>query len=70
MKIFCLATLDNKAQLNNLCECIQIAGGTSKVLENDVSVDFEGTPAKCELIIKLFEHYHRHTIYSETDNPS
>lgn len=68
MKIYCVATLDNNQQIDNLCECIKIIGGTPRVSGNDVDVEFEGLDEKCELIMELFEQYTRHGIYSESHN--
>lgn len=68
MKVYCVATLDNKQQIDNLCECIKIIGGTPKVCVTDVEVEFEGSEEKCELIMELFEQYTRHGIYSESHN--
>ena len=67
MRLFCVATLDNKAQIENLCECVRIIGGDPKVCVGDVSVEFEGSKDKCELIMELFEQYTRYGIYSESD---
>ena len=67
MRVFCVATLDNQAQIDNLCECISIIGGDPKVCLCEVSVEFEGSKDKCELMIELFEQYTRHGIYSESD---
>lgn len=68
MYVFCTATLDNKAQIDNLCECIKIVGGVPNVCLGDVNVEFEGTEEKCELLMQLFEHYTRHGIYTEKSN--
>lgn len=68
MKVYCVATLDNKQQIDNLCECIKIVGAEPKVCVGDVSVEYEGDKEKCELLMEIFEQYSRHGIYSETDN--
>ena len=68
MRVYCVATLDNKLQIDNLCECIKIVGAEPKVCVGDVSVEYEGNEEKCELLISLFEQYTRHGIYTETEN--
>jgi len=68
MRVYCVATLDNKAQIDNLCQCIKIIGATPNVCMGDVNVEYEGSKEKCELLIELFEHYTRHGIYTETEN--
>lgn len=67
MRVFCVATLDNKAQIDNLCECISIIGGDPIVCSSEVTVEFEGSKDKCELMMELFEQYNRHGIYSESE---
>ncbi len=67
MTVYCVANLDNKDQIDNLCECIKILGGEPIVRFGDVSVDYKGTKAQCEKFIELFEHYHRHGIYTEDE---
>ena len=67
MRVFCVASLDNKVQIDTLCECIRIIGGDPQVCLGDVNVEFEGSKEKCELMIELFEQYTRHGIYSESD---
>ena len=68
MRVFCVATLDNDQQIENLCECITIVGGKPEICFSDVTVEFEGSKEKCELMMELFEQYTRHGIYSETSN--
>lgn len=67
MRVFCVASLDNKTQIDNLCECIKIIGGDPQVCLGEVTVEYDGTKEKCELLIELFEHYTRHGIYSEEE---
>lgn len=65
MKIFCLATIENPEQRETLVLSLRALKVIPFIQHDDISVDYEGAEDKCELIIKLFEHYHRHTIYSE-----
>ena len=68
MKVYCVAALDNKQQVDSLCDGIKNIGATPKVCVTDVEVEFEGSEEKCELIMELFEQYTRHGIYSESHN--
>lgn len=65
MIFYGVATVRNKTQLDNLCECIRILGGDPKSSLNDVVVEFEGTEDECDIFTKLFEHYPDHGIYTE-----
>jgi hypothetical protein len=58
----CSATIDNKEQLENLCECIRIIGGEPKVNKNTVSVKVPYESEAATKLIMLFEHYWRHEI--------
>ena len=66
MKIYCVANLDNKQQIENLCLCLGIVGANPIVDKSSVTVEYEGHKEKCDLIIQIFEHYPRHGIYSES----
>lgn len=66
MKIYCAATLENKMQFDNLCQCIEILGGEPNTSFNDVMLEYEGDRETCESFIELFEHYPHHGIFTET----
>lgn len=63
MIIYCEATIENPAQRDNLCECINIIAGIAKVENDKVKLEFEGSKEKCELLINLFEQYPRHGMF-------
>ena len=65
MRVFCVATLDNQPQIDNLVQCIEIIGGKPIVNGTDVLVEFDGEKSKADKLIELFEHYSRHGIYTE-----
>ena len=65
MLFYGVATIDNKQQRDNLCECITILGGEPKVSSCDVSVEYRGSKDECDKFISLFEQYHRHGVYTE-----
>lgn len=65
MRVSCVATIDNKEQRQNLCECITLLGGVPEINGTDVSVDFADNKEKCEIMISIFEQYPRHGIYEE-----
>lgn len=62
MIIYCEAFVTNPVQQENLIECIEILGGTPKVVNDKISVEYEGTPEECDIYASLFEHYTRHGI--------
>lgn len=68
MRVFCVATLDNYTQIDNLCDQVRKIGGEPTVCLGDVTVEYEGNKEKCEKIMELFEQYTRHGIYTNEES--
>ena len=62
MLVSCTALIDNEAQIENLCQCIEILGGKPEVDGCSVGVAYEGNQVTAEKFIELFEHYPFHNI--------
>lgn len=58
----CNAVIENKAQRDNLCDCIRILGGVPEVNKDTVSIDYDGPQTTRDKFIELFEQYPRHGI--------
>ena len=69
MKVYCSANLDNDLQIQNLCQCIEIVGAKPQIHNCEVSVEYSGNKTRCELLIEIFEHYSRHSIFTLETNP-
>jgi len=62
MVVYCEAVVENPRQQENLIECIEILGGTPKIVKDTISVEYEGCDEACDIFMSLFEHYARHNI--------
>lgn len=65
MKIYCLATVTDELQRQNLFQCIEILGGKPFSISEEVTLDFEGSPLQCDKFIELFSQYPYHAIYTQ-----
>lgn len=58
----CVATLDNKVQIENLKQCIEIIGGKPIVDKNIVSACAEYPSDLATHLLLLYDNYWRHEI--------
>lgn len=62
MLISCTAILENDMQMENLCQCIKILGGSPCVDGCEVTLAYEGSKKTADRFIDLFEQYPLHGI--------
>lgn len=62
MRVICNATLADKRQIDNLCECIKVVGADYYIKRNTVYAEFDGVREKGELLANIFRNYPDHGV--------
>ena len=64
MRVVCSAVLEDDRQRENLCQCVNILGGTPCISGNTVCVEYSGSETTVDKYIELFAQFPTHEIHS------
>lgn len=63
MHVVCSVVLEDERLRDNLCQCVNILGGTPSISGNTVCVDYSGSDKTAEKHVELFAQFPNHEIH-------